>query len=86
MLYIYYIIRSSMHKRYQSHSVFYLLLSAKLKKGRVFRCRPFSLIIHKKKPFHKDFYFLLEQMRGIEPPYQPWQGCVLPLNYICILY
>ena len=23
-------------------------------------------------------------MRGIEPPYQPWQGCVLPLNYICI--
>ena len=27
--------------------------------------------------------FLMEQMRGIEPPYQPWQGCVLPLNYIC---
>ena len=25
----------------------------------------------------------MEQMRGIEPPYQPWQGCVLPLNYIC---
>ena len=26
----------------------------------------------------------MEQMRGIEPPYQPWQGRVLPLNYICI--
>lgn len=25
----------------------------------------------------------MEQMRGIGPPYQPWQGCVLPLNYIC---
>ena len=22
-------------------------------------------------------------MRRIELPYQPWQGCVLPLNYIC---
>ncbi len=27
----------------------------------------------------------MEQMRGIEPPYQPWQGCVLPLNYICMI-
>ncbi len=25
----------------------------------------------------------LEQVRGIEPPYQPWQGRVLPLNYTC---
>ncbi len=26
----------------------------------------------------------MEQMRRIELPYQPWQGRVLPLNYICI--
>jgi hypothetical protein len=25
----------------------------------------------------------LEQVTGIEPAYQPWQGCVLPLNYTC---
>lgn len=27
----------------------------------------------------------MEQMTGIEPAYQPWQGCVLPLNYICMM-
>ena len=32
-----------------------------------------------------DFQIFLEQMRGIEPPLQPWQGRVLPLNYICVL-
>ena len=37
-----------------------------------------------KKPLNKGFSWHLEQMRGIEPPYQPWQGCDLPLNYICI--
>jgi hypothetical protein len=30
------------------------------------------------------FYFL-EQIGGIEPPTQPWQGRILPLNYICLL-
>ena len=25
----------------------------------------------------------LEQMKGIEPSCRPWQGRVLPLNYIC---
>lgn len=25
----------------------------------------------------------MEQVRGIEPPYQPWEGRVLPLNYTC---
>ena len=35
------------------------------------------------KPLH-HWTNKMEQMRGIEPPYQPWQGCVLPLNYICI--
>ena len=25
----------------------------------------------------------MEQMTGIGPAYQPWQGRVLPLNYIC---
>ena len=25
----------------------------------------------------------MEQVRGIEPPLQPWQGRVLPLNYTC---
>lgn len=26
----------------------------------------------------------MEQMSGIEPPCRPWQGRVLPLNYICV--
>ena len=26
----------------------------------------------------------MEQVTGIEPAYQPWEGCVLPLNYTCI--
>ena len=26
----------------------------------------------------------MEQMKGIEPSCPPWQGGVLPLNYICI--
>lgn len=25
--------------------------------------------------------FFLERVRGIEPPYRPWEGRVLPLNY-----
>ena len=25
----------------------------------------------------------MEQMTGVEPALQPWQGRVLPLNYIC---
>ncbi len=28
--------------------------------------------------------FLMEQMRGIGPPYAAWKAAVLPLNYICI--
>ena len=27
----------------------------------------------------------MEQVRGIEPPLQPWEGRVLPLNHTCIL-
>ena len=23
----------------------------------------------------------MERVRGIEPPYQAWEACVLPLNY-----
>ena len=26
----------------------------------------------------------MEQVRGIEPPYQAWEACVLPMNYTCI--
>ncbi len=26
----------------------------------------------------------MEQITGIEPAWLPWQGSVLPLNYICI--
>ncbi len=26
----------------------------------------------------------MEQVRGIEPPLQPWEGRVLPLNHTCI--
>ena len=29
-------------------------------------------------------YSVLEQIEGIEPSTIPWQGNVLPLNYICI--
>ena len=39
---------------------------------------------HKKTPITMGDSHYMEQMRGIEPPYQPWQGCVLPLNYICM--
>ena len=28
----------------------------------------------------------MEQVRGIEPPLQPWEGRVLPLNHTCITY
>ena len=28
---------------------------------------------------------LLEQVRGIEPPYAAWEAAVLPMNYTCIL-
>ena len=38
----------------------------------------------KNSPLDEFTCLLMEQMRGIEPPYQPWQGCVLPLNYICM--
>jgi hypothetical protein len=38
---------------------------------------------HKIKNPSSGFALLLEQVRGIEPPYQPWQGRVLPLNYTC---
>ena len=27
----------------------------------------------------------MEQMKGIEPSCRPWQGRVLPLNYICMI-
>ena len=26
----------------------------------------------------------MEQVRGIEPPYQAWEACVLPMNYTCL--
>nr|DAJ90819.1 MAG TPA: hypothetical protein [Bacteriophage sp.] len=30
----------------------------------------------------------MERATGIEPAHQPWEGCILPLNYarICLLY
>ena len=27
---------------------------------------------------------LLEQVKGVEPSYRPWEGRVLPMNYTCI--
>jgi hypothetical protein len=36
-----------------------------------------------KKDTFQHRYFLMEQVRGIEPPCRPWQGRVLPLNYTC---
>lgn len=27
---------------------------------------------------------VLEQVRGIEPPYSAWEADVLPLNYTCL--
>jgi hypothetical protein len=29
-------------------------------------------------------FYLLEQVRGIEPPYSAWEADVLPLNYTCL--
>ena len=29
-------------------------------------------------------WFQMERTRGIGPPQQPWQGCILPLNYVRI--
>ena len=26
----------------------------------------------------------LEQVKGIEPSYQAWEACVLPMNYTCV--
>ena len=37
----------------------------------------------KKKTSHKEVCYHLEQVRGIEPPPQPWQGRILPLYYTC---
>lgn len=31
----------------------------------------------------KIIVIVMEQVKGIEPSCQPWQGCVLPLNYTC---
>ena len=33
----------------------------------------------------KDVLFLLEQVRGIEPPCSAWEADILPLNYTCKL-
>ena len=30
-------------------------------------------------------HLLLEQVAGIGPANQPWQGCILPLNYTCTI-
>ena len=27
----------------------------------------------------------VERVMGVEPTYQPWEGRILPMNYICIL-
>lgn len=37
----------------------------------------------KKRPQIHAIFLHMEQMSGIEPPCPPWQGGVLPLNYIC---
>ena len=39
----------------------------------------------KKSLYLKAYCCFLEQMKGIEPSCPPWQGGVLPLNYICML-
>ncbi len=38
----------------------------------------------KEKPHCYAVFLHMEQMSGIEPPCPPWQGGVLPLNYICM--
>lgn len=27
--------------------------------------------------------FCVEQVKGVEPSYQAWEACVLPMNYTC---
>lgn len=29
---------------------------------------------------------LLEQVKGVEPSYQAWEACVLPMNYTCVWF
>lgn len=31
-----------------------------------------------------DSLCFLEQVKGVEPSYQAWEACVLPMNYTCI--
>ena len=39
-----------------------------------------NMILKKKKPL---IIKGLEQVRGIEPPSQAWEACILPMNYTC---
>ena len=38
-------------------------------------------IVGNKEKTHFSVSFTMERVSGIEPPYPPWQGGVLPLNY-----
>lgn len=33
---------------------------------------------------HLSYRYILERMRGLEPPYEAWEAPILPLNYIRI--
>ena len=37
----------------------------------------------KKKDIRSDVLLFLEQVKGVEPSYQAWEACVLPMNYTC---
>lgn len=37
-----------------------------------------------KRHLPQQMSFLLEQVKGVEPSYQAWEACVLPMNYTCV--
>lgn len=40
--------------------------------------------IHQKRHLPQQMPFLVEQVKGVEPSYQAWEACVLPMNYTCV--
>ena len=45
--------------------------------------RPKAAGGHQKRHLPQQMPFLVEQVKGVEPSYQAWEACVLPMNYTC---
>ena len=46
--------------------------------------RPKAAGGHQKRHLPQQMPFLVEQVKGVEPSYQAWEACVLPMNYTCV--